>query len=86
MLNNPRTCVVSKKKLAKCDLIRFFVESCQVKIDKDQTKKNRGFYIEKNPEITFLKFAKAIFKQTKIEVQEQIYLEFQKLIFKGKES
>ncbi len=86
MLNNPRTCVVSKKKLAKCDLIRFFVESGQVKIDKDQLQKNRGFYIEKNPEITFLKFAKVIFRQTKIEVQEELFLEFQKLIFKGKES
>ncbi len=86
MLNNPRTCVVSKKKLAKCDLIRFFVESGQVKLDFAQTKKNRGFYIEKNPEITFLKFAKAIFRQTKIEVQEGLFLEFQKLIFKGKES
>ena len=86
MLNNPRTCVVCKKKFAKCDLIRFFVESREVKIDLDQTKKNRGFYIEKNPEITFLKFAKAIFRQTKIEVQEELFLEFQKLIFKGKES
>ncbi len=86
MLNNPRTCVVSKKKLAKCDLIRFFVESGQVKIDLAQTKKNRGFYIEKKPEITFLKFVKAIFRQTKIEVREELFLEFQKLIFKGKES
>lgn len=86
MLNNPRTCVVSKKKLAKCDLIRFFVESEQVKIDIDQTKKNRGFYIEKNPDITFLEFAKTIFRQTKIEAQEPLFLEFQKLIFKGKES
>ncbi len=86
MLNNPRTCVVSKNKFAKCDLIRFFVESGQVKIDKDQLQKNRGFYIEKNPEITFLKFTKAIFRQTKIEVQEELFMEFQKLIFKGKES
>ncbi len=86
MLNNPRTCVVSKKKLNKCDLIRFFVESSQVKIDVDQSKKNRGFYIEKNPEIIFLKFAKAIFRHTKIEVQAELYLEFKKLIFKGKES
>ncbi len=86
MLNNPRTCVVSKKKLNKCDLIRFFVESGQVKIDADQSQKNRGFYIEKNPEIIFLKFAKAIFRQTKIEVQAELYLEFKKLIFKGKES
>ncbi len=86
MLNNPRTCVVTKNKLNKCDLIRFFTESGQIKIDLDQTKKNRGFYIEKNPDITFLKFKKAIFRQTKIEVQEELYLEFQKLIFKGKES
>ncbi len=86
MLNNPRTCVVSKKKFAKCDLIRFFVESGEVKIDLYQVQKNRGFYIEKNLEITFLKFAKAIFRQTKIEVQEELFLEFQKLIFKGKES
>ncbi len=86
MVNNPRTCVVSKKKLAKGNLIRFFVESGQVKIDAEQSKKNHGFYIEKNPDITFLKFAKAIFRQTKIEVQAELYLEFQKLIFKGKES
>ncbi len=45
MLNNPRTCVVSKKKFAKCDLIRFFVESGEVKIDLDQVQKNSDFYI-----------------------------------------
>ena len=80
MQQNPRTCVVTRLKLGKTELIRFYVDGNLVKIDSTNSVKSRGFYIAKTPEITYLKFKKAIFRQTKIEVSESLFQEFLKLI------
>lgn len=58
MINNPRTCIISKKRLNKSELIRFVIKENQLIADKNQVIKQRGYYIHKS--INILTKAKKI--------------------------
>ena len=77
-----RTCVVTKEKLEKKDLIRI-VKNNENKVFVDETGKanGRGAYIKKSLEVLELaKKNKALNRHLEIDVPEEVYEEIKKII------
>ena len=75
-----RTCLISKEKLLKSELIRLTRINNEVYLDLNQSLGGRGVYIKKDIKVIELAFRKdALSKALKARVKEEIYQELIRL-------
>ncbi len=71
---NFRTCIISRKKEHKDNLIRFVITNNQLEIDLNNQLPGRGFYVSKNKEIINKAINdKILEKKLKINVSKDVY-------------
>ena len=76
-----RTCLISKEKLLKSELIRLTRINNEVYLDLNQSLGGRGVYIKKDIKVIELAFRKdALSKALKARVKEEIYQELIRLV------
>ena len=75
-----RTCLISKEKLLKSELIRLARVNNEVYLDLNQSLGGRGVYIKKDIKVIELAIRKdALAKALKAKVKEEIYQELIRL-------
>lgn len=76
-----RSCVVTKEKLPKSDLLRIVKYEGVVSVDPTGKQNGKGCYIKKDPEVLAkAKKTKVLNRVLEIEVPDSIYDEIEKLI------
>lgn len=76
-----RTCLISKEKLLKSELIRLTRINNEVYLDLNQSLGERGVYIKKDNKVIELAIRKdALSKALKAKVKEEIYQELIRLV------
>ena len=76
-----RTCLISKEKLLKSELIRLARVNNEVYLDLNQSLGGRGVYIKKDIKVIELAIRKdALAKALKAIVKEEIYQELIRLV------
>lgn len=76
-----RTCLISKEKLLKSELIRLTRINNEVYLDLNQSLGGRGVYIKKDNKVIELAIRKdALSKALKAKVKEEIYQELIRLV------
>lgn len=76
-----RTCLISKEKLLKSELIRLTRINNEVSLDLNQSLGGRGVYIKKDNKVIELAIRKdALSKALKAKVKEEIYQELIRLV------
>ena len=76
-----RTCLISKEKLLKSELIRLTRINNEVYLDLNQSLGGRGVYIKKDNKVIELAIRKdALSKALKTRVKEEIYQELIRLV------
>ena len=76
-----RTCLISKEKLLKSELIRLTRINNEVYLDLNQSLGGRGVYIKKDIKVIELAIRKdALSKALKARVKEEIYQELIRLV------
>lgn len=76
-----RTCLISKEKLLKSELIRLTRINNEVYLDLNQSLGGRGVYIKKDNKVIELAIRKdALSKALKAGVKEEIYQELIRLV------
>lgn len=76
-----RTCIVTKEKLPKQELIRIVKFDGEVTVDETGKKNGKGCYIKKDLSVLNLaKKNKAIDRALEIEIEDSVYEHLSKLI------
>lgn len=76
-----RTCLISKEKLLKSELVRLTRINNEVYLDLNQSLGGRGVYIKKDNKVIELAIRKdALSKALKAKVKEEIYQELIRLV------
>ena len=76
-----RTCLISKEKLLRSELIRLTRINNEVYLDLNQSLGGRGVYIKKDNKVIELAIRKdALSKALKAKVKEEIYQELIRLV------
>lgn len=78
---NQRTCLVTRQKLNKNQLIRLVKINDYLIIDKEQNKQGRGYYISKQPNILKIpNLAKILSNRTKTKNNDKIIEQLKEII------
>lgn len=75
-ISNSRTCIFTKQKHVRKELIRLVIKNDTLCIDKNNSLQGRGFYIVKNKEIIDrIISVNFLSKKFKIEIKKEFYEE-----------